>query len=523
MEPRERIISVGRNARKLAQTPLPPELGENLQLRDAIGDSTLREYQQLSETVSDLGDGISKLTDLEAAYKTLLEAKNKNLQSLNTEELASMAERIRRTQEKIGNDVELDASVEDIRDTVNHFFGESEERMNAVKDAVLTERQTISEMVRENPELIEIQQLHAQHFLANDMRDQILETTRRIDPSQLADILNDLLPEDQRGGRISKFLGNRAVDQMSEDEIREQIINLNLERQQQGFMEEFSNYGRARAQQSEMLRMPKERWDETLLKYAESDESILTQQDIDPYMGGVNREDFLERHGPIMASEYVTSRMRPPQEDSEDPLDDTTSPGEGNRGIDPDHFGGSDPLHVIVDDILDSTILPVHVTSVADGVGMGAGAGTGGGTGATGEGDAEQKTSTNQDDALMRGFGIQQLLGVGNTFSDMATPGGPSMANFAGNVLGGAAQAGGFFGRIGMGPLAAAGIASLAYNTGMNLAEHQRGLERTFGEETPIFGGDAGDVMGEQVQVRFQQIMLTSEEINGLTDTLAGL
>jgi len=413
-----------------------------------------------------------------------------------------------------GND--LLSKYQDMSEKITNLAAKQDQAANATADnanqlfdELLEQRRQISQMVRETPELINVQQRHIEQFVSNE-----IETAVRDLPDQEAiEELRQSLTKEQFSD-LNRQIANDPVNARSfMNQNLTQSRFQNFQKQQQ---HQIHNVQRAGRYYEELENMPYEQYYEQAKRLGQS--SGMPEGFMDQYLGeNTDRREFLDRFGPHLTGQYVSSRMG-----GSSRVDGGEGAHPPNR-LDVDETATGDPIHVIIDDVLAgiSNRLPVD----AGGTG-GGGTGTGEGTGPTEPGQPsepkEDKKKTPEEN-IDRGFMFQSAMGGLNTIADVATPGGPNMASLAGGIIGGAAQAGGFMGRLGWGPLAAAGAGSLAVNTAISTQEHVRGLESTFGTDQSLGMQGTRDVMGEEIQARLTHWFLTSEEINALTDSVAGL
>ncbi len=279
-----------------------------------------------------------------------------------------------------------------------------------------------------------------------------------------------------------------------------------------------------------------------------------TQAEAADYLQGKQtRDEFLDQFGPDISAGYIRNRIAPTVDDADQGGGgmggDTIGPT-GALGPDPDDI---DPINVrVVNEDTD----PIPIIELGEGIGGGpGGGGPGGGPGG----------GQNNND-ISSAFGRQEIGNILAGLENIGTPGGPPLAGSILGGIGGIGRAGmQFFDqgrnritealarRQGIDPTDAAGMKALrgtvtrglgvagglgatavtAGHAYLNVAGHQRGLERSFGEDQTInmnpFAEGSGDMMlgsellQSQVAQRIQHPLMGGEEIQQLTDELARL
>ena len=532
MPPRnEDYISIGQNAPRLTDFPMPPTVGNDLGMMSSqTGKDVVGAYENLVNKVDEIQPQIKLVEDIKNRYIKLMEANSKDFGSMDTEALEQIAVEIENETRNDANPINLSREASKLSQEIKDLYEQEQDALEQIRSFVTSNREQIRDILKENPGLDQVIRKHQDYAVGKSVQEKV----QQMDPQKILDQLQS--SGQLKSDDLSKIM-NLSPDQR-ENQLRQMMENQELARVREEQKKE--QEAAKKAADAEALRRGMH--DKDLQKEIKGyvKQGRITPNEADPYLKGEqSKEEFLNKFGPDIQAGHVNAQV----------VSDIG--GVGGVGGEGGITGPGGPIpppeggHIDVR-VINAETDPVPVKGIG---GSGGGGGEGDGKGKPRPTDDEDKA-----EAFLRQQEIQNIL---SGVTDLATPGGgalaPSIIGGLGQLgtnpalrgrvaqaaegLPGAGAVGNVAGRLGLGGaygaiggvaglatggLAAAGLGGKAW---YETAQYQRQNERQFGTEQ---GTGLGDIFGSpmvnaQAGARLQNWMLAGEEIDQLTEAMSNL
>lgn len=498
--------------------------------------------EDIEQKMRDMQSYIDKLGVLEQLQSQLLQAKQKDWDNVDPkkrkDEVEKVATSIERLSASTGKQLNLSRDVTQLNRQVQQLQENTEKELPGARTEVRTRRTEVGTIVNQEPQARDLvlrrQKARRENEIEENVKGMSSEELASHTTERQKKMLKNEVPQAAKAKTEQKFVTDKLKYQdnverfKNEDLLRTtQIADADMRRRSE---EDFRN-----------LDLPKI-----------MERGHATPEEAKDYLGGrQTKDEFLDQFGPDISAGYIRNKTTAPPVPPPNP----PTPPNPTLGVDPDD---TDPINVRVTNKDTDAIPMVEVGEGLRDHGSGGGPDGGGGPGI---GDRSGS------DDISSAFGRQEISNILAGLENVGTPGGPALAGSMLGMAGGVGRVGMQYanqgkekvinsmiarrgldaanpahaeeiaalrGTIGTAALGVGAVGTAAMAGGhayLNTAQHQRGLERTFGEDQTInmnpLAEGSGEMMtgssllGSQVAQRIQHPLMGGEELQELTDAMA--